>query len=184
MARRGIKTAKGAIEARVAYDKDFFIRATKFPIKSKIVKVEGSVLDYDPSDGMDVVKMTSSNFMTYDKRDFVSVNRTLFKYINKLSPKGFALFEYIIDNIPRHANHIKLNTDIILSVIKSKHQPDASKALNELINIGIIGKSTDIECKQTYTINHNLYFNGNYNRFIFNYNKIYGKSNDIKNADD
>lgn len=184
MPRRSIKNARGALKARIAYDKDCLIRATTFPINNKIVQVDSDILDYDPTDGAEEVKISSSRFITYDKKRFATIDVDIFEKIHDLSPKAFKLFKYIISNIPRNSNNIVLNTNIILLAIGAKYQSEASNALTELIKSKIVAKSTDVECKQTYTINHNLYFRGNYNRFIFNYNKIYGESDDTKNADD
>lgn len=101
-----------------------------------------------------------------------------------LSKKAYIFFKHIVDNIPINNNYIILTTENIKNIINEKYDCNIYTILHELINKNIIAKSDDFDNKNKYVICHNLFFKGNYNQFIYKYNKIYGEFNDIEDVDD
>lgn len=192
MIKRGIGTAVGAIKRQLLYDKDMTIAKIKVtPANKKAFKTKRSckrmstlVLTHDVTEGAVEIKPKTIEVLSYDRPAYFSFTNEALSIVNTLSRKAFILFQYIINNIPLNHNYIVLSTDEIKNIINEKHNCNAYTILHELLNKNLIAKSDDVDSKNKYVICHNLFFKGNYNQFIYKYNKIYGESDDTENADD
>lgn len=169
--KRGVATAKGAIKRIIKFDKELdIVKTNKFEVVTSMHDSYAHMLFIDPNEGSEIIT-ESKVCKSYNRKPFISISNDFIITLCSLHTKAIKLFKYIIDNIEYGSNHIELDTDTILKVIEGKYQPEASKAINELISKNIVAKSK--EYKNCYVINHNEFFKGNYNNFMFKYNKLF-----------
>lgn len=192
MARRGVGTAVGTIKRQLLYDKDFALAEIKFTptnekaftTKRNCKRMSTMVLTHDVADGAVEVKPKMIEVLSYDRPPYLSLSIDALDVLKGLSKKAYILFRHIAKNLQLNHNYIILSTTDIKNIIDEKHDSNAYTILHELINKNIIAKSNDFDNKNKYVICHNFLFKGNYNQFIYKYNKIYGESDDTENADD
>lgn len=142
------------------------------------------VLTHDVTDGGIEVKHKIIEVSSYNWPNYISLSIGMLDILKGLSKKAYIFFKHIVDNIPINNNYIILTTENIKNIINEKYDCNVYTILHELINKNIIAKSDDFDNKNKYVICHNLFFKGNYNQFIYKYNKIYGEFNDIEDVDD
>lgn len=82
------------------------------------------------------------------------------------------MFKKVIDN-----NKFITNTDKIKEIINTKRNDEVYKTIKELKDTDFIYKGGKENKNTVYIINHNLWFHGDYNKFI---RKIEYKDNSIK----
>ena len=172
MNRRGVASAKGAIIKERINFKPININKSKFIDESKLTKSTSYILQ-NKSNEINVdektIKESTLDTLTYKRNNFIITGIEFFDIIGDLSPKAFKLLNYIIKNIKLNYNYIDLATDNIKLAINDKYDSNCSKAIKELIDNNIIDR--DKQFKYRYVINQNMFFKGNYNKLIYNYNK-------------
>lgn len=198
---RSIKKAVGAVikenKAHFIFDKELCVLRTIFTRHNKITKYENKMLVGDITEGgvpiSDIgevdpktMKLLIKNVdcIGFSRDPYLTSANELFDVVRKLSKRAYSIFKYIIDNIDFNHNYIVLTTKDIGEIINSTNKCTISNYLNELIKANLIAKANSCLVNDAYTINHNLFFKGSYNNFIYKYNKIYGECDDRKNADD
>ena len=165
-------------KAHILYDENFYIKATTFATNNK--EQEYEVMRYIKDiteDGKPIYKKKVTTTIGFKRKPYLIASNDLFDIIRSLPKQAYLLFKYIIDNINYDNNYIVLTTNDIKNILKTTYQPVASKAINDLISAGLIAKCADKEEKNTYCINHQEFFKGNFTNFIINHNKIYGVVN-------
>lgn len=184
--RRGINNfTEEEIKARIKYDGDFYIGKTTFKVVYSMSDYDAMLCVEDPQDSGKVI-LNGVRAKGYRRKAYLTTSNDLFDIIRRLSKKAYILFKYIIDEVTPNSNKIKISTKDIAQIINSNDQPVISKTLNELIKAGLIHKAIDGDYKDVYIINHNEFYKGSYNNFIYKYGRLYRdtKKKDIKDIED
>lgn len=177
-----IDKKKKEYEAHILYDKEFLIKPTSFVTNNKEQSYENMSYIKDISeDGVPVYKKKTITGIGFARKPYIVSSNNLFDIVRSLPKQAYILFKYIIDNLDYNKNYIILTTEDIKNILNTKYQPVASKAINDLIDAKLICKCVDKTEKNTYCINHQEYFKGNFTNFIINHNKIYGVVNEQYN---
>ena len=158
------------------YDKNNLIEPTPFNVKDNLTHINMFRI-VDASD--DAVEYLDG--YSYNRDKYFTASMDYDYAIRNLSKKAFILFEYIKNNIDYGSNYIVLNTDTIGEIIDEKHKANIYARIKELIDNNLIARSHSATNKNTYVINHNLFFIGSYNKFVNDYNHIYTKTESIEN---
>lgn len=169
-------------------DENFSISKTIFKTNNSISEYETMVMQRDISDEGWIVKPKIISGLSYNRKPYLTSSLDLFDIIRSLSKKAYILFVYIIKNIDVNSNRIIITPKELMNIINEKYYNNANKVLNELIKNKIIAHSANDLDKNTFVINHNEFFKGNFAKFIYTHNKIYGVVKDEcsnrKNAND
>lgn len=173
MARK-VKTDNTIRINTAKYDKWLLIEHTDFEINNKFKKAIMFTIADAADDEVEYIERD-----IYSRSNYFTATDDYDDIIHNLSKKGYILFKHIKSILRPNSNYVVLNTEDVKSVINDKYNQNASKYIQELINANLIAKCKNARQKNTYTINHNLFFKGSYNKFIHTYNKIYN-DNDNK----
>lgn len=163
-------------------DEDFYIVKTSFKTNHEIIRTMSKKFTFDIAEGAHIFKPINIETVSFKRKPYVSASLDLFDIVRNLPKKAYILFKYIINNINYDSNKIVLTTKDIAFIIEDDTQPVISKAINDLIRAKLIEKVNDPMNKNTYAINHNEIFKGNFTDFIYKYRKIYGEYDENRNA--
>ena len=174
-----IAKKKKEYDAHLLYDSNFLIKSTPFNTNNKEQLYENMNYIKDISEeGTPIYNKHITEGIGFARKPYLVTSNNLFDIIRNLPKQAYILFKYIIDNLDYNKNYIVLTNNDIKEILNTKYQPIASKALHDLIDAKVIAKCTDEYEKNTYVINHQEFFKGNFTNFIINHNKIYGVVND------
>lgn len=169
------------IRKQFRYDRTFsFIESSDFYFNNedKLTDMSLKVKNED-SNGNYVRK----NFRCkrYVRVPYITLAIDALPLVNKLSVKAFKLFYYIVNKIIAGTNAIELTKTTVADVIDNNNDQVVSITLGELVKIRFIAKSPLCPNRRVFTINHNLFFKGDYNRFIDKYLILFGDEEECEN---
>lgn len=125
------------------------------PFEVKETYIDYPVLNYKD----DNINTKYCIFNTYD----------LYHLLPKLTKIDINVLLAIIYNLECDTNLVKFSANNY-SIQIGKHFPHILQAVNDLIHFNIIAKTNS---QNAFIINHNLFYKGDLNKFVFIYNNLY-----------
>lgn len=170
----GKKDARIVKSRKKIYDKGGIIEETNFNVCDNVKRCVMGRIGTVEDDGLNVV-FNLEEGTTYERPMFFTADDEEYDdIIHGLTNKAFILFKYIKHNVPLEGNCIELRVENVARIVNEKYFQNTYKIIRELIASNLIAKSPTSKNRHIFTINHNLFFRGNYNKFVYNYSKIYG----------